>query len=259
MCRLRCAFVVVWSAVLVGPSLAGDRAEKPASPLAADGAIRVTYAELDALVGNRLLRVRSDEYQARRLVLEEHLAQRLLAREAASRGTTVEDLTRAEIEAKARSVTDEEVRAVYESAKAQFAGQGDEQAKTQIRDSMRRDRIARRRAEFVKDLRTASVVRILLEPPRVDADALRERALRGRPGPIRGSQRDRRRGTPAGKERRGGEPRARPEVSVDTLKALRWSPWKGSIVAALPLSTPAIVVVQHRKRRETRMTAGDRQ
>jgi protein-disulfide isomerase len=142
-----------------------------ASPLVADGAVQVTQAELDALVGNKLLRVRTEEYLLKRGILEDHLARLLLEREAATRKLTVDDLIRTEIDMKTAPVTEQEARAVYENSKAGFVGESEEQAVKQIADGMRARRIALRRAEYVKALRTKAHVRIGLEPPRIDVTA----------------------------------------------------------------------------------------
>jgi protein-disulfide isomerase len=83
----------------------------------------------------------------------------------------VADLTKREIDAKIAAVTEDEVSAVYESAKDRFVGQAEENARRQIADSMRSQRIAKRRATYLKELRSRLGVTILLEPPRVDVDS----------------------------------------------------------------------------------------
>ncbi len=141
------------------------------SPLVADGSVQVTQAELDALVGNKLLRVRTEEYLLKRGILEDHLASLLLEREAAARNVTVDDLIKTEIDMKTVPVAEQEARAVYENSKDAFVGETEEQAVKQIADGMRARRIAQRRAEYVKALRTKAHVRIGLEPPRIDVTA----------------------------------------------------------------------------------------
>ena len=56
--------------------------------LVADGGIQVRSSELDELVGNKLIAVRTEEYDIRRRVLEEHIAAVLLEREARARKLT---------------------------------------------------------------------------------------------------------------------------------------------------------------------------
>jgi len=150
---------------------AGEKAPAPQSspppPVALVGDMPVTAQTLNELLGNRLSALRAEEYNIKRRILEEHIATILLEREAKARGLSVEELTRIEVDDKSRPVTQEEVAAVYSSAKGRFGGMTEDQALKQIEGGMKRQRNSLRRAEFLKELRSKAGVKILLEPPRV--------------------------------------------------------------------------------------------
>jgi predicted DsbA family dithiol-disulfide isomerase len=118
-----------------------------------------------------LARLRTEEYQTRRRVLEDYLDRTLLSRESRERNVTLEELLKMEIDQKARPVTEAETKAVYEATRERFAGQAESQALKQIEDTMRGHRRADRRVAFLAELRLKNSVRVLLEPPRFAVDA----------------------------------------------------------------------------------------
>jgi protein-disulfide isomerase len=157
------AFVLGLSAV------AGMAADKPAAsgtPIAIVGAQTITAEKLDEQLGNKLFRLRSDEYSLKRPYLDELISKALLDQEAASRKLTVERLTVIEVDEKAKPVQDDEVGAVYESAKQNYANTPEPEARKQITDGMRRARTQQRRQAFVAELRAKYKVQVLMEAPR---------------------------------------------------------------------------------------------
>jgi predicted DsbA family dithiol-disulfide isomerase len=162
----QCVGVVVVSLAVAGLGQASEPA-KGERALAAAGPVQVTTRELDELVGNKLLRVRMEEYNVKRRVLEEHLANLLLQREATGRKLSLDELIRLEIDEKARPVASEEVRAVYDSARERFGNVSETAALADIAEGMRKQRVGQRRAELLRELRLRAGVRLLLEPPRV--------------------------------------------------------------------------------------------
>src|SRR5947209_13478613 len=101
---------------------------RPENAVALGGEVPVTSADLDAFAKDRLIRLRNEEYTIRRQALDDYIARLLLEREAARRGITVAALTRTEIESKAAPVTEDQKRAVYESAPSRFGGMNETQA-----------------------------------------------------------------------------------------------------------------------------------
>ncbi len=150
------------------PLLAADAATKPVATI---GNAAITAGELESAVGSRLVRVRTEEYTIRRGVLDEMVATRLLEAEAARRHITVEELVKTEVEAKIAEPSRSDLEPMYDGISDRFPGMTKEQALDQIADGMRRQRIAERRAELIRQLRAAAGVKVNLEPPRVAVKA----------------------------------------------------------------------------------------
>jgi len=160
--------------VLALPALNAAAAEKPAAsgtPLAIVGTQAITADKLDEQLGNRLFRLRSDEYSLKRPYLDELISKALLEQEAAGRHLTIERLTALEVDEKTKPVQDEEVGAVYESAKQNYPNASEAEARKQIADGMRRSRGQQRRQAFIAELRAKYKVKILLDAPRAQFTA----------------------------------------------------------------------------------------
>jgi protein-disulfide isomerase len=135
----------------------------------------ITRQELEERAAARLRRVRQQEYDARLEALEEMVAEKLLDKEAQSRGTTREALLSAEVDAKVADPTAAEIDAVYEQNRARLGGRSRDEVVPDIVRAIRQQTQAARGDAFRKELRKKSAVRILLDPPRsevaIPADA----------------------------------------------------------------------------------------
>ena len=163
--------------VLVGagiPTCVGQASSGPApraGVVATLGDRTVTDTELEELVRRRLLRLRSEEYQIKRQALEELIARDLMQKEAKARGMSVEELQRAEIDARVLPVTEEQKRAVYESSPPQqFQGKTQTEAFAMIEANLTRIRVSEARKRFMAALWAKTPVKILIEPPRFAID-----------------------------------------------------------------------------------------
>jgi protein-disulfide isomerase len=170
------AFAAMAWAIIPGtaPSsaAAAEKSSPPAAvagqqPVAVVAGTTITAAELDELAGGRLFQVRQQEYTVRREVLDGAIGKRLLEAEAASRSISVDELTRLEVDGKAPAVTDAEKKDLYEKNKTRFGQATEEQALAQIEAGLRQRKVAERRAEYLRELRTKAGVKVMLEPPRV--------------------------------------------------------------------------------------------
>src|SRR5438105_1759990 len=138
---------IVWSAAMLAALPALSPAQQPSprpgpeNAVALVGDVPVTPADLDAFAKDRLTRLRNEEYTIRRQALDDYIARLLLEREAARLGITVAALTRTEIESKAAPVTEDQKRAVYESAPARFGGMNETQALAQIEANLKQGRL----------------------------------------------------------------------------------------------------------------------
>jgi protein-disulfide isomerase len=183
------AFILLAAAVaLAACSRSGGTASQPAgsrtpaaaaaspvaSPLAAssgavvaevDGA-PILASELDQKAAGRLARVRQEEYDIRRQALDELIADRLIAAEAAKRRLSPEALVAREVDAKAAPLEASDVEQIYEQNKGRFGGTTRDQAIARIRQIMGDRAKAERRAAWEKELRAAAPVTVRLEAPR---------------------------------------------------------------------------------------------
>jgi predicted DsbA family dithiol-disulfide isomerase len=175
--RQAVAHSVALAVVLAFGPPALPAADEAAAVAIVDGT-PIPSAVLDALVEGDLLELRQREAQVRRQGLNELVAQALLEREAAARGTSVEELVKTEIEDRAR-VTPAEARAFYMANRARFERIGEAEAIRQIVEGLGRRRQAELRAAFARELRNKYPVTVLLEPFRVDVGT--------GDGPVRGN------------------------------------------------------------------------
>lgn len=133
--------------------------------------VPVTAQQLDKEVGARAAAMQAQVYRLRRSVLDSMIARMLVEAEANRRGLAADELTRIEVAKRTTPVTPEEARAVYEAAKDRFSGTGETEALASITASMGQSRIQSARIQWVADLRKASNVSVMLEPPRVQIGA----------------------------------------------------------------------------------------
>lgn len=141
-----------------------------ASVVAEVNGAAITSAELEKKAAGRLGRVRQEEYEIRRQALDELVAERLVAAEAARRGVSVDELLRREVDAKAGSLTPAEIEQIYEQNKERFGGQDRSQAIERIRQLLAQRGQAERRAAFEQELRSRAQVAVRLEAPRAKVD-----------------------------------------------------------------------------------------
>ena len=153
---------------LHGGATAAETPKAQVSPtLALVGDEPVTEAEVDALVGPQLAELRQKTFQLRSQGLDELIAQRLAEREAKRRGITLAALVKIEVEDKA-VVTDADLKALYEANKARFTGQSEAEAMKQVEPAVRQQKRRERQTAFVRELRAAARVTVLLEPMRAE-------------------------------------------------------------------------------------------
>src|SRR5687768_10575919 len=90
-------FLLSATAVVAAPPAQKKSPKEAAPAVATVYGQPITQAELDEVIGTRLMRIRTEEYQIRRGALEQIISERVLAAEAAKRGISVEELLRVEV------------------------------------------------------------------------------------------------------------------------------------------------------------------
>src|SRR5215831_9380846 len=80
----------------------------------------ILSSELEQRVSGRLARVRQEEYEIRRQVLDEIISERLVAAEAQKRRISAEELLKQEVDRKAATPEQSYVDTIYEQNKVRF-------------------------------------------------------------------------------------------------------------------------------------------
>jgi protein-disulfide isomerase len=142
-------------------------AAKPGIVARGEG-VSISDEALDAAAAGQLARVRQQEYEIKRAVLDRLVGEALEAKEAKARGVTVEELVKKEVDEKVPPPAKEAVDILYEQYKAQLRGQTREQAGPQIEKYMRDRDTGVRREAFRRELFDKAGVKLALEPPRVE-------------------------------------------------------------------------------------------
>jgi len=152
-------------------SLLAHLAGAQSQPAARVGNADVSVAEVDALAGERLTKVRNEEYQIRRQVLAGLIEKRLIEAEASARKISPAELEKTEITSKMEAVTLEQTRAVYEATPQKYTSMSQEQALSQIATVLQRTRLAAARKEFLTAVRKKYGVKVFLDAPKVVVDS----------------------------------------------------------------------------------------
>ena len=132
---------------------------------------KITRAQLEDEIRAKLIELDNQRYDALREGLDGMIAQELLKREAAARGTTPEALTTEEIEKKAPEPSDADIQKVYDENKAQLGGQTLEQIKPRIVQYLKGQKQDERRTAFIAELKKKYPTSVALKPPVVDVAA----------------------------------------------------------------------------------------
>jgi protein-disulfide isomerase len=143
--------------------VAACTASKPLAEL--DGEA-ITAEEVEKTLGAPLARLQEQIYLIKRQKVEALIAERLLAKEAAKRGISVQALLDAEVTGKAGLVADQEIDTAYQANKAQLRGE-EASLREQIRAQLQNQKLAAQRQAFLRSLRSEARVVVHLKAPPV--------------------------------------------------------------------------------------------
>ena len=143
-------------------------AETPAKSeaLAEVDAETITADEVANAIGAPLKKLEEQIYTLKRRKLEALITDRLLAREAAKRGVSVEALLDAEVTAKVEPASEQEIDTAYRALKGQLKGD-EATGREVIRARLSSDKLAARRRAFLESLRAQAKVVVHLKAPPV--------------------------------------------------------------------------------------------
>lgn len=126
--------------------------------------LKITVEELDRSLALLLHRVEQQLFQVRSQKLEELIADRLLANEAAKRKISMEELIEKEVTSKAEKVTDEEVNTVYQQNKSRLPGE-EKEVRERVRSYLQEQKAEGAKERFVASLKTQAHISMYLEEP----------------------------------------------------------------------------------------------
>jgi protein-disulfide isomerase len=147
---------------------AGTPSLAPSSPVAVIGDKTVTLQDLDAQAAGALAKVRQEEYEARKQVLDTMVNEEVMAKEAAAKKVSKDDLIKTEVSDKVADPPQTEIDSFYDQNKARFGAQTKEQLAPQITMMLKNQKIAEAQRAYLKTLRQKYGVKTLLEPPRLE-------------------------------------------------------------------------------------------
>ena len=150
------------------PASAVSASLAPTSPVAVIGDKTITLQDLDVQAAGALVRVRQDEYEARKQALDNMVNDEVLAKEAAAKKVSKDDLVKTEVTNKLTDPPQADVDSFYEQNKARFGAQTKEQLAPQIAAMLKGQKAADAQREYLKTLRKKFGVKTMLEPPRIE-------------------------------------------------------------------------------------------
>lgn len=166
--RKSCSPTMHWALMLLmalGLAVAAQTPTK-GEPLAELDGEAITAEEVEKAIAAQLAKLEEQIYNLKRQQVEALIAERILAREAAKRGVTVQALLDAEVTTKVALVTEQEIETFYQTNKARL--KGDEAAlQEQIRAHLQNQKLAARRGAFVQSLHSQANVVVRLKAPAV--------------------------------------------------------------------------------------------
>jgi protein-disulfide isomerase len=146
--------------------LAAAHAPAASEPLAEVNGEAITAEEVEKAIAAQLAKLEEQIYDLKRQQVEALIAERLLAREAAKHGMTVQALLHADVTTKVGLVTEEEIETFYQANKARLKGD-EATAREQIRAHLQKQKLAAQRGAFVQSLRSQANVVVHLKAPAV--------------------------------------------------------------------------------------------
>lgn len=130
----------------------------------------ITQSDLDDRLGDKLLKLRTDEYNLVRATLEEYTDEILIAHEAAKRGLSVSELLKKELTDKVSATTEAEAQILVLGFPMMYQSMPEKQALEKAKEDLRARRTAKRRSDLVTSLRAQYRHTILVEAPRAAHD-----------------------------------------------------------------------------------------
>ncbi len=170
--------LLLFSLVLLNACGGGQPAKPGSSPTLVVSDSKAVVAELDGekiteenlneAVAGQLIQIQSQVYEIKKQGLDAIIDERLVTKEAKKRGITVEELFKVEVLEKVGTVSDEEAQSFFDQNKDKLGGRSFEELKQVIKNELQSRKAKLYRMNFLDRLKSASNVKILLAPPKVE-------------------------------------------------------------------------------------------
>jgi protein-disulfide isomerase len=141
-------------------------AQAAADTLAEVDGVAITSEEVEKPLASQLSKLEEQIYNLKRQRLEALINEKLLSKEASKRNLSVPALLDAEVTSKVGLVTEQEIEKFYQENKLQLKGD-ESSVREKIRPYLQNQKLAARREEFLKTLRSQAKVVVNLKPPPV--------------------------------------------------------------------------------------------
>jgi len=160
---------------------AAEQAEAPKSEqiVATFGDQTVTMAELELRASPTLIRLEQDRFATLRDTLDQVAVEKMMIREAESRGITPEELVKIEIDDKVGEPREEQIRQYYERNKDKTGDRTYEDLYDLIVTTIKRNQTKEQQRIYVDQLKKRNGFRVKLEVPRTEVAALPNELTRG--------------------------------------------------------------------------------
>jgi protein-disulfide isomerase len=181
MCHFKFPAVLLMSAFFALPSVAQTAdTPKPKQVVATVGDQPIYDSDLASSAEGQLQALRGQEYEIKRKTLENLIEQKMLDNAAKAKGVTTDQLLKQEVDVKVKEPSDDVIQGFYLAQAGRINRQLDDTLKNQLRDAVKQAQIRQLREDYMRNLREASKVVVLLSPPRVQV-AHDPKRLRGNP------------------------------------------------------------------------------
>ncbi len=160
--------MIRWIPVLAAALLAASCVPALAETVATVGSTNISREDLDKHVSSKISALEDQRFEILNQGVEELITQQLVEMEAKTRGVTVEELGKKEIEAKIKEPTDAEIKKVYEENKEDLEGATLESVKQQLVDYIKQNKQGELGQKFIAELKKKYKTTNNLKPPKVD-------------------------------------------------------------------------------------------
>jgi SurA N-terminal domain len=126
----------------------------------------ITEADIANNITAQMAQINNQIYTVKKRAVDALIANQLLDQEAKKRGISRDQLLQQEVKDKVAAVSDAEIEKIYNDNKDKLPkGTSLQDVKTRIADQLRSSRQQERQQEFIRELRKAAAIKLVLKPP----------------------------------------------------------------------------------------------